>query len=380
MTRAVQLTMVAVLAVAAVIKSVDARPGSQLPPRGRSLSAWLAAGLWLLMLSNLVSQVALVDALDAATTTGVAHVLYNAANALGIASVLIFFFRSVSDERSARLTLVSASGVALAQALLMIATPSTLRGSSILSPGSGQPAVVGFYVVGGVWLVYAYFRCSLFALRFSRASRGALRGACILISVGFVLVALTSVVRIAIILLGAFNAGSPGSLRTVNSINFPVNNLAQVLAVLGLCVLGGLRLLDRRRRRRLFFELGPLHGLLLRTFPEIGLTPPPKRPAKGGYERRIVEVRDGLMRLSGPLNSLTAGRAPGDVSADEFADVVAVATTHQLEHLDAAVAPSPELLHILAGGTPEGGLDAGVSYLASVSSHLPRSTTRSLQQ
>ena len=379
-TRVVQLAMVAVLAIAAAIKTFDARRGSQLSPAGRTLAAWLAAGLWLLMLSNLLSQRVLVSAVDAATTTGVAHVIYNVANALGIGSVLVFFLRSVANGKAARLNLCVAASVALVQALLMLVTPSALRGSSILSPGSGHPAVIGFYVVGGAWLVYAYSRCSLFALRFSRASRGALRVACVLIAAGFILVALTSVVRIVIFLLAASDAASSGSLRTANSINFPVNNLAQVLAVVGLCVLGGIRLLDRARRRRLFFELTPLHELLLRTFPEIGLTPSPTSPAGGGYERRIIEVRDGLMRLSAPLNSLTAGRTSDKVSADEFADTVATATADHSEHLDVAVAPSPVLLNILTGGRPDGGLDAGVQYLASVSSCLPRSTPRSLQQ
>lgn len=381
--------MTATSAAAALVKTYDATHESTLDPADRTLASWLAGGLWLVALGNFLSFPPFPSVIDGATAEGVTKVAYNAATMLGLGAMLVFFYRTtaVSPARartSTRVTMTIATAVVIALALLMVATPVADRGNSILKPGGGQWAVLAFYLVGGLWFVWGYLRAGLFAGRFMRVSNGALASASLLIASGFVLVGVTSAGRMAITLS---SAGSPHSatLTLLNSINFSVNSLGEVLAAIGLCVLGGLRALDYRRRRRLHRRLRPLWVRLRTSFPEVRLAGPPgtSTPAGSvdspgrdrnnaiGYERCLIEVWDGLMRLSSPLNDVVAGRNPVTVTAAELAAVVEFATASDPPvGCDEPTAASPELLEVLTGGKPDLGLETGVEFLATISQAL----------
>lgn len=89
------------------------------------------------------------------------------------------------------------------------------------------------------------------------------------------------------------------------------------------------------------------------------------------YERRLVEIWDGLSRLCQPLNAKVARRAPSAITPDELAETIAAETAVRPPvGSDAAEAPSPELLRVLSGGESDRGLETGVGFLAAVSHAL----------
>jgi hypothetical protein len=388
--------MTATLSLAAVVKTYDATHESILDPAGRTLTSWLAAGLWLIAIGNFLSFPPLPSVIDGATAGGFTKVAYNAATMLGLGAILVFFDRisAASPGRartSTRVTMSIATAVVIALALLMIATPAADRGNSILKPGGGQSAVLGFYIVGGLWFVWGYLRAGLSASRFVRVSNGILAAASSLIALGFFLAGVTSAGRMAITLSSA-ELSDHSTLGPLNEINFSINSLGEILASIGLCVLGALRALDYRRRRRLHRRLRPLWDRLRTSFPEVRLATPPvssmsagsghshPRSARGrnnvvGYERCLIEVWDGLMRLSPPLNDAVSGRNTATVTAREVAAVVEFATASDPPLGSGEATPaSPELLEVLTDGEPDRGLETGAEFLATISQALGRTS------
>lgn len=383
--------MTATLAAAAAIKTYDTTHVPPLNPAGRTLASWLAGGLWLLALGNLLSFPPFTTVIDGATTVGFNKVVFNSATMLGLGAILVFFYQTFSDSparahTSTRVTMTVATTVSLALALLMIVTPPANRGNSILEPGGGQPAVLGFYVVGNLWFVWGYLRAALFAGRFVRLGYGTLAAASTLITGGFFLVGVTSAARMAITLSSVGGPPTP-TLSLLNSMNFSTNSLGEILASIGLCVLGALRVLAHRQRRRLHRWLRPLWDRLRTSFPEVRMTtspgsstsagPPDRSRSAGspssaiGYERCLIEIWDGLMRLSSPLNDAVAGRDTATVTAREVAAVVDVATaTDPPAGSDEATAASPELLEVLTASEPDRGLETGAEFLARISQAL----------
>lgn len=404
--RVIQYVLIGALVVAALLKTGDTLRASGPRRASQILSGLLAAAFWLLAVGQVVSLPSISNAVDDLTGTGVTKVIYNGATVLGLAAVLAFFHHSSQAGKKARRRSVAESLAAIIVVALlsgfMTLTPAPLRDHSILEPGEGHVLVVAFYVLGNVWFIWAYLRGAAGATSFARASGGALAAASGLIAIGLLAGGLTAAMRLGIISFEIANSSTDHAL-VLNEINFAVNNVGLLLDTVGLCVLGVLRLVEARRRRRLYRQLAPLWRRLNAAFPEVRM---PLYPGQGtghdgllartggtpagpgehrqavlqpvvadyysaSYERRLVEIWDGLSRLCQPLNAKVAGRGPSAVTPDELAEAIADATAVRPPlGSDAVEAPSPELLTVLSGGESDRGLETGAEFLAMVSQAL----------
>lgn len=397
--RIVQYILIGALVVAAVLKSGDAWRASGPQRSSRVLSGLLAAAFWLLAVGQVISLPPVRGSIDVVTGVGIAKIIYNAATVLGLAAVLLFFDRSSLVGRRARQHIVADAVTALVVVVLlavfMALTPANMRAHSVLHPGDGQLFVMAFYVLGNVWFVWAYLRAGAGALRFVRASSGALAAASGIIATGLLAGALTAALRLGIVSLEVVEAGEAGA-SVLNEVNFAANNVGLLLDTVGLCVLGLLRLVEGRRRRRLHHHLEPLWLRLNTAFPEVCMPLVPPGDGTGiddaeveygdrapvlqrerldyrsvSFDRQLVEVWDGLSRLCQPLNAKVAGRDPSTITPNELAETIAMATSvHPPLGADAAEAPSPELLAVLSGGETDRGLETGADFLAAISQAL----------
>ncbi|WP_226358728.1 hypothetical protein [Pseudonocardia sp. ICBG601] len=390
--RLIQIFLIIVLVVTASIKTYDYyRPGPDIPRVIRKQAAWLGISVWFVAVGNILSFPQVSAAIDSVSWVGAGKIVFNGLITFGL-GLLAAYFSSLRyrNDRLIRLVPRAAAVVVATMLLLQLITPVELRSHTIMNPGNGYPTIVLSYFIGGAWFIWTTASIASFAFALARKSTKALAGACSLLGLGCTLFALASVSRLVVI---THNSLQPpdAAISAINTANFIASSVGQLCAALAIIVFGILRLIDYRQRRWAISHSDTLRNRLVDTIPGVEIdisdngdiaklfdqadSPEGQFRVSCDYEKRLFEVIEGLLRISGVLNQFleTYGPTP---APREFAAVVYYATsfTPPLSSQDAA-APSPALLDLLYGhNDSETAAADAVYFLVQVSQELKKMT------
>ncbi|HEV2781137.1 MAG TPA: MAB_1171c family putative transporter [Actinophytocola sp.] len=293
---------------------------------------------------------------------------------LGGYGLVTFFLFSALDVREARRRAMwQAVPVVLAVLVMthaIAAMPPHIRDSAALltsrSGGPvGEPTIALMYLSVYVYQAYAYITALVLTRRYARGAEPRLRRGLALATAG-----LAAMVPAQMIFVGAA-AGRWAAVTMPRTITF--TGIFMMLGGIVVFLVGfaypavGMRLAALRvwwQHRRMYRRLGPLWTLLHREFPEDALCRVPTSPWRDAvslrgvhrrYYRRVIECRDGLVRISPYLGP------NGDRSlADRLREGVAA-------HASGASAPARAMPVAIPAGD---GLDADVHELVALSDAL----------
>lgn len=330
-----QITLLVVLTVGAVWKSIHLVRA----PHDRLLR-FLVACLSLLAAGHALSLPSVTRLVDAATTSGVAKVVYNGLVMTGLYALVCFFVYATRDGEATHPRRIWIHRVLLVITLatmitLMIMTPAGLRGHSLTTPHIIRPEIAWFYIVGNIYFVYAYLSGGWWAWRYSAPASRYLSLALRVTALGLVGLMITSIDR-AIWVVLRFNHGPP--LERLNAINWRISNGSFILLTIGICLLAVVQAVAAMRswllHRRLYRQLTPLWAALHQAYPELILHREPagrrlepfrfNRTHRNFY-RRLIECRDGLVRLSPYIAVVAEGQDISHCSTSELARYIRAA-------------------------------------------------------
>jgi hypothetical protein len=177
-------------------------------------------------------------------------------------------------------------------------------------------------------------------------------------ALGLIGLTITAVNRMILVVL---RIDEPGSHEAFNTVNWSLSDWAMGIVLIGICYSAGVQLITRLRsvvhHRRMFHELAPLWTALTAVYPELVLTRPPdgsgwhslrrSRIHERRLYRRLIECRDGLVRLSPYLTRVASdadlARGPADQLARHINKALALKPTTESPHteLPAALVASP---------------------------------------
>ncbi|MGP3948437.1 MAB_1171c family putative transporter [Streptomyces sp. 7N604] len=333
-----QETVVIMLIVGAVWKIVDLARA----PHDRVLRI-LVACLLLLLAGEVLSFPEANRAVDGFTAAGVGKVAFNAIFMSGLYALILFFVsstRGANDEyrRQLRINTGLLAGVLIALVVAMIATPAEMRAHTLSTPDMAKPAIAGFYVIGNAYFVYAYLTSGLWALRYAHMASRHLALGLRTMAVGLFGLTITSVNRVVWVCL---RINEPGSHEAFNTVNWSMTDWSMGIVLIGICYSAGVQLITRWRsvvhHRRMYHELFPLWTALAAAYPELVLNRAPAGSAWNRFRlrrtderfyRRLIECRDGLVRLSPYLTRVAPdvdlARGPADQLARHITEALAL--------------------------------------------------------
>lgn len=268
---------------------------------------------------------------DAMTSRYLQHALQ-----LGAAYSLVCFFQfsALEPARAGRRAAKEAGGLVVALVVVTaanLAIPGELRvpAATVTStPGGGpvgEPSIALFYAAANSYMLYAFLAAAVWSRRYARGAEPRLRRGLRVASVGLVSISLAS----AMFVLSNVSrwAGSPAPPPVVVTSVFLLL-LGIVLFVAGVAYpYLALRLALSRvwwRHRRAYRQLRPLWTILNERFPQDALNRVPVSPWRDAltlrsvhrrYYRRVIECRDGLVRISPYLADVDTG--DGDLTVPE---------------------------------------------------------------
>ncbi|MFF2129529.1 MAB_1171c family putative transporter [Streptomyces olivochromogenes] len=336
-----QIPLIALLSMGVLWKGIDLARA----PHDRGVRL-LVACLLMLLGGEVLSLPEVNSAIDAATAVGVGKVAFNGIYMSGLFALILLFASSVrgTDATHRQRLWIDAGllGTALTALMIaMIATPATMRGHSLDTPHMAEPAIASFYIIGNAYFGYAYLACALWSLRYGRRASRHLGFGLRTMALGLFGLMITSVNRIILV---ALRIDEPGSHEAFNTVNWSISNWAMGGVLLGICYSAGVQLITRLRsivhHHRMHQDLTPLWTVLTTAYPELVLNQ--ARPGsrwhllqRHTYEqrfyRRLIECRDGLVRLSpyltrvAPETDLTRG--PADQLARHITEALALKPT-----------------------------------------------------
>ncbi|SOD75914.1 hypothetical protein SAMN06272781_3734 [Streptomyces sp. 1222.2] len=272
----------------------------------------LVSCLLLLLVGEILSFPQMIRAVDGLTAVGVDKVAYNAVHMIGVYVLVLFFLSSVlgaSAEYRRQLNVNTALLVVvlISLATCMIATPASMRAHTLSTPHMAQPAIMSFYVIGNLYYIYVYLTAKLWVSRCARmASRHLALGLWTMV-VGLFGLMIAAVNR----LIWAFQRiGEPGSREAFRIMNSSMTDWALSIVLIGICYSASVQMFlcwkSALHHRRMYSELTPLWSALVAAYPDLVLNRPEasmwsrvRRPrAHERFYRRLIECRDGLVRLS----------------------------------------------------------------------------------
>ncbi|MFD5824992.1 MAB_1171c family putative transporter [Lentzea sp. NPDC060358] len=301
--------IVAFSALAVVLYLLVRRPHD---PRLRSVTALVAGwaighpfgraaagGRWFLGLDPMVCQL-------------VQHSMLQ----IGVYGLICFFIFSALDDARARRQalrhLVPLALCVLVMTWAVLSIPDDLRVAAARVPNSlgggptGVLAITVFYSLGNGYLLYGFATMFVWARRYARGAEPRLRRGLLITSTGLALLVPADAIFVASNVSRYFGEPLPRWLLTA-AVFF-------LLPGVLLCVVGvvhpivAMRVAASRlwlRHLRAYHRLAPLWTLLHESFPEDALHRVPSRrdavSLRGvhrRYYRRVIECRDGLVRIS----------------------------------------------------------------------------------
>lgn len=338
----------------------------------------LVACLTLLASGQILSFPDVSLAVDAATALGVGKIAFNAVHLSGLGALLLVFLSSMPGpdaayRRQVRRHAALLAGVVTALVITMIATPPALRGHTLTTAHMAQPAIAAFYLLGNAYFVYAYLAPALWAVRYARLATRHLAVGLRVMALGLFVLAVTSVNRVIWVCL---RIDAPGSHQAFNTVNWSMNDWALGLVLIGLTYSAGRQLAAHVRsvvhHRRMYRELTPLWAALAAAYPELVLNVEPRgsrwrpfrfRRTHERFYRRLIECRDGLVRLSPYL----ARVAPEADLAGGPADQLARHISEALALKPATEDPETALTATRIASPSGNGLNAEARELAAIS-------------
>lgn len=369
-----QVPLITMLSIGVLWKGIDLARA----PHNRVLR-FLVACLLLLLAGEVLSFPEVTDAFDAASAVGVGKVAFNAVYMSGLCALILFFTRADrgADEayrRHLRIHTGLLAGAVIALTLAMATTTATHRAHSLRTPYMAEPAIAAFYIIGNAYFIYAYLTAGGWTLRYARKAAHHLGIGLRITALGLLGLTVASADRVFLVLL---RIDEPGSHESFNTVNWSLSNWSMGIVLTGICYSASVQLLARlrsmARHRRIYHELTPLWTALTTAYPELVMDRAPARwrHHHRTYEqrsyRRLIECRDGLLRLSPYLAHIAPGTDLAHLPADRLARYVTEALALQA----AAEVPHPELSAVRVA-TPVGGndLDSDARELIAISHAL----------
>ncbi len=346
-----QLPLIVLLGVGVLWKGFDLARA----PHDRVLRH-LVAALLMLLGGEVLSLPEVNGAVDAATAVGVGKVAFNGTYAAGLFALNLFFASSLrrtdpAYRRHLRINAGLLAGVLIALTLAMTATPAAMRGHSLSTPHMAEPGIAAFYLIGNAYFVHGYLSCALWALRYGRGASRHLRVGLRTMALGLAGLTITSVGRAVLV---ALRIGEPGSHEAFNTVNWSLSNWAMGIVLVGICYSACVQLVSRLRsivhHRRMHEELAPLWTVLTTAYPELVLNRAPagspwrrlRRTHEQRFYRRLIECRDGLVRLSPYLTRVAPDadltRGPADQLARHITEALALKPTTESPHTELSAA------------------------------------------
>ncbi|GAB3435093.1 MAB_1171c family putative transporter [Actinophytocola sediminis] len=259
---------------------------------------------------------------DAMTARYVQHALQLVG---GFSLVCFFKFSALDGNRAGRSAATEAAGLLGALAVITwanVAVPDALRVPAAMvtsTPGDGpigEPAIALFYIAANGYLLYAFTAAGVWTRRYARGAEPRLRAGLRVASIGLASISLASLIFV-LSNVGRW-LGSPASPPIVMTSVFLL--LAGIVLFLAGVIYPNVvtRLAVARvwlRHRRAYGQLRPLWTILNERFPQDALNRAPVnqwrdalslRGVHRRYYRRVIECRDGLVRISPYLASRDA--------------------------------------------------------------------------
>lgn len=232
-------------------------------------------------------------------------------------AVLFFVFSALDDKAATRHALLQTIPLAIAITVMAVSVwslPDSLRVAAAQVPKSfgggpvGVPGITFFYAAANSYLGYSFATMFVWTRRYARDAEPRLRRGLLIASIGLALLVYGDVTFVG------------GNLSRLTGTPFPriVLQLGTVGVVVGLVLFvigmaypaGIMRVAAMRvwtRHLRSYRRLAPLWTVLNRQFPEDALSRVPVHPLRDvlslrgvhrRYYRRVIECRDGLVRVS----------------------------------------------------------------------------------
>ncbi|MFF3767044.1 MAB_1171c family putative transporter [Streptomyces sp. NPDC001922] len=265
---------------------------------------------------------------DGALGAGTAKLLQNVLLFGTVYWLMCFYLHSVADQekgrRRARLELIPMGGTAVLITLAMAATPPGERGHVYTTADMEVAGVAAFYSLAGLYLCYALGMALWWTWRHARRSAGPLARGLWLVAIALAAMVAASAVREALVVVRWFGGDVP--LVIILGAKFLLDAVAIPFFVIGVLYPGTANRLRAVRQwwrhRRVYHRLAPLWAALHEAFPEDAFEPAVDSGLRGmprrrlgthrRYYRRVIECRDGLVRLSPRLAELGSLGAPLD--------------------------------------------------------------------
>ncbi|WP_433657871.1 MAB_1171c family putative transporter [Nocardia sp. CA-128927] len=301
-----QTCLIAVLIVGALWKGIDLLRG-----RDDRVLQHLVAMFLILAIGHIAARPASIRKIDAFTQPGVGRLLTNLAIMIGLFALIRVFtlasrgkLRRPSRRLQWRLLVLACVGLLVC----MAATSPSDRAHTLFTPHIAEPSILGFYLIGNAYFAWAYVFCAIMAWRYAASAPRYQTLGLALVSVGLFGSALTSFNRGAWLTVRAID----GDLHSrFNTLNFAITNFCTALIVAGLCYPAVVQAISALWSWFLHWRqhrgLATLWVLMSTAFPELTLG----RHTTGSpldrflwpsmharFYRRLIECRDGLVRLS----------------------------------------------------------------------------------
>ncbi|SEB31261.1 hypothetical protein SAMN04490357_0139 [Streptomyces misionensis] len=233
---------------------------------------------------------------------------------------------STRARREALLLALAATGLLTATITAGVGDDgANFRGSDLR-----DPALVSFYLVADLYLVYALAMALRWTCAYARASQRPLATGLWITAVAIGTMAASCTIRTVLTVVRWQGGTVPQAVTWASSVMIA---LAVPLFLIGVSYPGAATRIAavriRRQHRRLYRRLGPLWQILCEAYPEHTLCRMPAKPWRDHLlplgihrrlYRRVIECRDGLVRISPHLSPIAGPVENHPGGADDLAD------------------------------------------------------------
>jgi hypothetical protein len=296
------------------------------------------------------------------------------------ALMCFFLFSALELDGARRRAAWQAVPLAAAVVILAVATlliPADLRTAAAMLPsGQGKgpvsvPSIGVFYVTANGYMLYAFVTAFSWNRRYARGAEPRLRRGLAMVSVGLAAIIVADALFITANIIRWAGGTTPRPILAFSILLLLGGIVVFLIGVLypaAAMRVAALRIW--RQHLRTYHQLNPLWTTLHEEFPQDALSRVPISPWRDAlslrgvhrrYYRRVIECRDGLVRISPYL-----AQVPGDDSVSGLAGRLRAALR---AHTSGEPAPSRAVPVAMPAGD---GLDADVERLVALSQALQK--------